>query len=689
MPRGAAHPLRILTAVALWAAAALIVPPAALAQAPSILSVPYLPQSEALCGGASAAMVMRYWGDRDVYADAFAPLVDRSAGGIHTSALVNDLERRHWIVTAGAGDLAQLARETTRGRPVIALIEDRPGRFHYVVVVSALPDRILFHDPARAPSRVADAKTFDAKWAKAERWMAIVLPPDKTQSRSDGIVAPAPVVTTGPSASSEPCAPDVARGLELAGRGQKEDARHAFEEASVRCPASAAPWRELAGIDAVETKWDAAAEHARRAVSIDPMDAHAWRVLATAEYLRHHDLAALAAWNHVDEPRTDLIDISGLAYTRYMVIADAVGVRPKELLTPGAVRLAERRVRDVPAIAAARVAYRPAEKGRAQIEVSVVEHDRAPATYASWLGIGIDAATERQVGASFANVTGGGDVVTASWRWWTHRPMIAASYAAPAPRAIGGGVWRLDASRETQTFGPSVLEETRTRVGLEMTRWIGERIRLRGGTGLERFTGDASFGTVGIDRPRTASVSGRVEYWPIIDRMTIEASGSRWQGARESFGAFDAEVRGRSTTASTGTVWLANAGFRAVTSSSPASVWPGADTGHARDVLLRAHPLLDEGIIRGGEFGRRLAFGSGEVQRWLAVRKWPVRIAPAAFVDTARATRGLEEAADDRLQIDAGAGLRLSLLGMGVVRIDVARGLRDGRTALSVGWVSR
>jgi outer membrane translocation and assembly module TamA len=105
-------------------------------------------------------------------------------------------------------------------------------------------------------------------------------------------------------------------------------------------------------------------------------------------------------------------------------------------------------------------------------------------------------------------------------------------------------------------------------------------------------------------------------------------------------------------------------------------------------VLLRAHPLLDEGIIRGGVFGRSLVFGSGEVQRWLTVGKWPVRIAPAAFVDTARATRGLE-GTDDRMQIDAGVGLRLSLLGMGVVRIDVAHGLRDGRTALSVGWVSR
>ena len=32
------------------------------------------------------------------------------------------------------------------------------------------------------------------------------------------------------------------------------------------------------------------------------------------------------------------------------------------------------------------------------------------------------------------------------------------------------------------------------------------------------------------------------------------------------------------------------------------------------------------------------------------------------------------------------AGIRIALLGFGVLRADVAHGLRDGRTALSVGW---
>jgi hypothetical protein len=669
---------RFVVAAALCAAAGVFSP--AFAQpsgsTPPILAVPYLPQTEALCGGAAAAMVMRYWGAPDVYPDLFAPLVDRSAGGIRTSALVSALEERHWIVVAGAGDIPQMAQELGRSRPVIALIEDRPGRFHYVVVVAAAAGKIVLHDPARAPSRVLDATTFDAKWSKADRWMATVLPGSdldfrsgtrlaaNRNSRSDpeaGEAAPVPAV----------CAGMVDEGITLAQRGDKEGARRALEAASRACPAASDPWRELAGLDAVDGRWDAAAEHARRAVANDPADAHAWRVLATAAYVRHQDLAALEAWNHVGEPRTDLIDIKGIEHTRYLVIADAIGVRPKDVLTPGALRLAQRRVDDVPSVAAARVTFHPLEDGRAQVDASVVERPRAPASYAAWLRIGLGAVTDRQLATSFAGVTGGGDLVTATWRWWQHRPMVGASYAAPGP----GGVWRIEASRETQTFGTSPIEETRTRGGLELSHWIDQRTRLRGGAAIENWT----------DRSRTVAVSGHVEFWPVIDRLVIEAGGATWRGASDSFGGVDAAVRWRSKAAPDGTVWLADTGARAVTHSSPLSIWPGADTGHARDILLRAHPLLDDGVIRGGVFGRRIVSGSGEVQRWLKPGKWPVRMAPAAFVDVARATRGLGSTAD-RAQIDTGAGLRVSLPGMGVLRVDVAHGLRDGRTAVSLGW---
>src|SRR3989304_5786307 len=61
--------------------------PADSAGSTRLLDVPYLPQTEDLCGGAAVAMVLRYWGERQVYPEDFAELVDRRASGIHTDAL--------------------------------------------------------------------------------------------------------------------------------------------------------------------------------------------------------------------------------------------------------------------------------------------------------------------------------------------------------------------------------------------------------------------------------------------------------------------------------------------------------------------------------------------------------------------------------------------------------------------------
>jgi hypothetical protein len=182
-----------------------------------------------------------------------------------------------------------------------------------------------------------------------------------------------------------------------------------------------------------------------------------------------------------------------------------------------------------------------------------------------------------------------------------------------------------------------------------------------------------------------------------MDRLELGAGATRWldrlSASTPAFGAARAAARWRSSTSTTGVVWLADGGYQFAGRDAPASLWPGADTGHARDVLLRAHPLLSDGVIvapgpgqPSGVFGRKLAFANAEVQRWQTVGKWPVRIAPAAFVDLARAENGFGGFSTPA-QVDVGAGVRVSMPGLGVMRIDVGYGLRDGRTAISVGFV--
>jgi hypothetical protein len=132
-------------------------------------------------------------------------------------------------------------------------------------------------------------------------------------------------------------------------------------------------------------------------------------------------------------------------------------------------------------------------------------------------------------------------------------------------------------------------------------------------------------------------------------------------------------------------VWLARAGVEGAGAEAPLSLWPGAGTGQARDALLRAHPLLHDGAIRDGVFGRRLAYAGIEWRRWISRGFGPVRLSPAVFVDAARAG-AVPAFADRRAHVDVGAGLRIAVPSAGVLRADVARGLRDGQMAVSFGW---
>jgi len=124
-----------------------------------LLDVPYLSQTEDLCGGAAIAMVLRYWGERQVYAEDFVELVDRSAAGIRTDVLAAAVQQRGWQAlafsaasTSSIGD--RVRQHLDRGRPLIALIEDHPGTYHYVVIVGWTGEQVIVHDPARAPFRV-------------------------------------------------------------------------------------------------------------------------------------------------------------------------------------------------------------------------------------------------------------------------------------------------------------------------------------------------------------------------------------------------------------------------------------------------------------------------------------------------------------------------------------------------------
>ena len=140
------------------------------------LTVPYVKQTKALCGGAAAAMVFRYWGDGQADRNEFAPLLDRAAGGIATDVLAKAIEDRGWRVVRFIGSIESVSDLLRDARPVIVLLKEWTGQFHYVVVVGSTDTHVVVHDPARGPSRSVPVRKFLHAWEPAAFWALLVLP---------------------------------------------------------------------------------------------------------------------------------------------------------------------------------------------------------------------------------------------------------------------------------------------------------------------------------------------------------------------------------------------------------------------------------------------------------------------------------------------------------------------------------
>jgi hypothetical protein len=207
-----------------------------------------------------------------------------------------------------------------------------------------------------------------------------------------------------------------------------------------------------------------------------------------------------------------------------------------------------------------------------------------------------------------------------------------------------------------------------------VSNWTRTGLRWEAGVAVDRWQAAAS-------PAFSVRIGGEQRF--AADRGSLSAAGESWTGGVHTWTvSFRSEWRSR--VHNEGSVWIARAGEEIAPRTAPFALWSGAGTGQGRDVLLRAHPLLHDGIVR-GVFGPQLTHAGTEWRRWIQPAKKPLRIAPAVFIDLARSTGGMASR-DDRWQSDIGAGLRVAVPGSGALRVDVARALRDGSSAVSIGW---
>ena len=397
------------------------------------LNVPFLPQTPALCGGAAVAMVFRYYGDRHADVQQFEPLVDRRAGGIADHVLVEAVRQRNWRAAPLDGSIDLLREQLAAGAPIVLLLEDRPGRYHYVVAVGADADGVLVHDPTWGPWRRHRLPDFTRRWAAARNWMLLIEPAGAVPA--DGSrVTPAAASSAGISPEPTRCDRLHERAVNEIGRSGLSAAEEILGSVMRECPRSAAPMAELAAIRFAEERWDDAQALAEQAVALDGSYTYAWDVLGSARFIRDDAAGALSAWNHAGKPTLDSVVIDGLSRTRYALVAEFAGLTPNTTLTARAFQLAERRLRELPDQLAVRINYAPEVDGFATVRVAVAE--RAVRPY--WLAVGARAAIGREVRATVPGWSGHGEVWKGSWRWWSNRPRLAMDFTAPRVGLVRG-----------------------------------------------------------------------------------------------------------------------------------------------------------------------------------------------------------------------------------------------------------
>jgi hypothetical protein len=658
----------------------------------ALLDVPYLAQPARLCGGAALAMVMRYWGESRVFADDFSALVEEDRGGIPAGTLARAVTARGWHAVDLALDeesgLLRVRDEVDRRRPVIALIEAGTAQYHFVVIVGVTDEFVVLHDPARAPFQVVPHAQFDAAWSRAERWMLVILPPGPGASPGPGgaqtaspDVATASTEVAAETATPPPCGALVSHSVGLARSRQLVEAERGLTAATSLCPSEAAGWRELAGLRFLERRYAESRRLADLAASIAPEDAHAWQLLATSRYLTGDFVGALEAWNRVGEPRTDVLSIEGVRRTPHAVILEQVSLPPRALLTARSFVRAARRLDEVPVAGETALRYEPTTDGWAGIEASIDERRTLPDNWMQWGAEGVETLLQREVTVNVPGHLGAGENVRARYRWAANRPRVLMDFAAPAPNPLPGIVtaelwWERQAYASVEP-GASPIREERIRTGGHVADWATDWLRWQAGVAIDRFDG-----------ARHVALGGQIVTRLVDDHVAVALNLERWTATagRPAFATGGLAGAWRWSKAPAAPNWRAFGGAALASDAAPLALWPAASTTLTRRALLRAHPVRDGGVINGEVFGRRITFVTIEHERPV----WSGDFGQASvvvFMDAARAWQRREPGASP-WHTDLGAGVRFGEPGSaGVVRLDVAIGLRDRQTAISAGYV--
>lgn len=611
--------------------------------------VPFVGQTPLLCGGAAAAMLLRFFGERQVDGEDFAHLVRREAGGIATTDLGEALRHRGHRVREIRGNPEAAFGAVADGVPIMLLLEGSPT-LHYVVLVRASPGHVWIHDPNFGPDRrMARSRLMDL-WAESDFW-ALVATPSSLDGSERGTGAVAPQAAVGPWTADDPETaedPEAAvEALSFLRQGDHERAR-----------------------SAARTLLAAGADDARLGR----------RILATSYHLEGRTREALVEWNHLGEPHLDLLDVRGADHTRHHVLVRRSAMAGGDVVTPAGLRLTARRLTSIPSVRTARVEYVPRPDGSTEVRGFVDERGRWPGLRdlaAAGFGAAADSRGSMEAGPFLA--LGDRWRLEGSWREAQATSSISGSFASerfPGVTTVAMD-WRRERYPDPGSLDGTVATSERRRRSLGLAEWVAPSLRVEATLALESWPAGGE-----EDRQYAAGLGTTWLTWD--DGLRVEVQAEHWRGDLRPFTRLEVGLLGQRRLGPSLALRF-HAGAMAASTAAPRLLWPGAGVGEVRRPLLRGHPLADGGVIGGAVFGRRLLHATTEVR--LQRRFGPVVYGASIFTDVAQAWRTEAPATSQPSPstgpfADPGVGLFLDA-GERELRLDVARG--DGAWVISAG----
>jgi tetratricopeptide (TPR) repeat protein len=679
------------------------------------LPVPFVPQQRDTCGAAALAMVLQYYG-LDVVQDAIAAeLVEPELGGIRGSRLAEFARSRGMVAIAFAGDAAVLREHLAKGRPLVVALSAGGSRNHDVVVVGFDEGRheVIVNDPAVGAARRMSDEELERRWGATGHWTLLVQPLAAAGERSgeapsaSSAPAPAPAAqlpAPSPAPSQQIVAlpafePDAAsyealveRAIALGRADRRVEAAALLDRAVTSSPERPEAWVERGGLSFLDGRYEPAIADLRRALAIRD-DPYVRDLLASSLQLAGRELEALAVWNALGKPTLGRVEISGLKVTHDDVARREVGIEVGSVLTPKAVRAARRRLGETGIFEKVTLRPKPRGDGSADLSVALLErHGFAHGPVDLLVTTGVGLAWQR-VRLRYANLGGTGLGFGGTWRWQKNRPETSLELRWPRP--FGLPVYLdLSGSRGEQAYELGEPFAIRQR-GFD----LGARHVLRNGSllslGLRLRERNVSSSRPDAAPGRILGLQAGLEGRLLETRRNhFDASAHLLAadpviGSQLSYLQGEAELRyegivsrpeGRSVERS-----VAAARLRGGWGSSglPVDEMHAVGVSFESDIPLRAHPLTRQGIIGRNPVGRSFLVLNAEWRQRLLHRSL-FDIGAVAFMDTAGVWQPAQGSAS-RVLVDAGVGLRVSLLAGATLRIDQAWGLRDGGRSLSIG----